>query len=577
MPPLKKFGVGRRKFYGNRFTKKKEEVTGTCAPSTSDRLCEASASKKKLTHIQTATDQDSFSVNIDEFSYASGSVIVELNVLSKLFKKSVRCISCSSEGCIEIVEDILSRKGLSSKLCVMCSVCGAKNTDYSSSINKDRMYNNNIRLAYAMRCVGKGQNACETFCAVMNLPPPPRLNRYHDILENSLTEVATTTMKRAVEESVKTCESTDIAVAFDGTWHKRGHTSLNGVVTATSLENGKIIDVDCLTKHCHGCKTSKNNHTCNINFEGYSGGMEAKGVLNIFNRSQELYNVRYVQYLGDGDSKAFLKVIEAKPYGNSVNVEKLECLGHVQKRMGTRLRKLRKDLKGKKLSDNKPLSGRGRLTDSEIDLLQNYFGLAIRRNQTDLHAMRRAVWATFFHKASTDDKPEHGLCPKGSDSWCGYWRAKESGQSYSHKHSLPQAVLDEIKPIYRSLSSPELLQKCLHGRTQNPNESFHRCIWDRVPKTTFVGLQTLKLGVMDAVICFNEGSVSRMKVLEHLGIVPGDNMSRGLLAMDHRRLSLAEKVIKECSKEGRTRKRNAKRQQDDAELSTQDEYSAGMY
>ncbi|GFV90072.1 hypothetical protein TNCV_4377881 [Trichonephila clavipes] len=38
--------------------------------------------------------------------------------------------------------------------------------------------------------------------------------------------------------------------------------------------------------------------------------------------------------LGDGDSKGFLTII----YGDT-EVEKLECVGHVQKRMGTRLSK----------------------------------------------------------------------------------------------------------------------------------------------------------------------------------------------------------------------------------------------
>ncbi|GFV40183.1 uncharacterized protein TNCV_4462351 [Trichonephila clavipes] len=61
-----------------------------------------------------------------------------------------------------------------------------------------------------------------------------------------------------------------------------------------------------------------------------------------FQRSQSLYNVRYTKYLGDGDSKAFTSIVENKVYGDHCSVEKLECIGHVMKRMGTRLRRLRK-------------------------------------------------------------------------------------------------------------------------------------------------------------------------------------------------------------------------------------------
>ena len=47
---------------------------------------------------------------------------------------------------------------------------------------------------------------------------------------------------------------------------------------------------------------------------------------------------------------SFEKVVEAKPYGDILPV-KLECVGHVQKRLGIRLRQPRNDCKGKKLGD----------------------------------------------------------------------------------------------------------------------------------------------------------------------------------------------------------------------------------
>jgi hypothetical protein len=59
---------------------------------------------------------------------------------------------------------------------------------------------------------------------------------------------------------------------------------------------------------------------------------------------------------------------------------KLECIGHIQKRMGKRLRNFRIEMKGKKLSDGKGVSGNGRLTDKQIDSLQFYYGKAIRDN-----------------------------------------------------------------------------------------------------------------------------------------------------------------------------------------------------
>lgn len=82
---------------------------------------------------------------------------------------------------------------------------------------------------------------------------------------------------------------------------------------------------------------------------------------------------------------------EKKPYGSDVTIQKLECIGHVQKRMGSRLRRLNNKMKGIKLADGKVLGGKGRLTDVEIDKLQNYYSLAIRRNAGDVEKMCKEV------------------------------------------------------------------------------------------------------------------------------------------------------------------------------------------
>ncbi len=60
----------------------------------------------------------------------------------------------------------------------------------------------------------------------------------------------------------------------------------------------------------------------------------------------------------------------------------MECIRHVQKRVGSR--KLKNQSKGVKLTDGKGLAGKGRLTDSKIDVLQNYYGLAVRENLSDV-------------------------------------------------------------------------------------------------------------------------------------------------------------------------------------------------
>ena len=181
---------------------------------------------------------------------------------------------------------------------------------------------------------------------------------------------------------------------------------------------------------------------------------------------------------GDGDSSSFKSVVDSKPYGNKVP-EKLECVNHVQKRMGTRLRRKKQELSKVPLADGKTI--RGRLPENVINQLTEYYGQAIRSNEHNLDDMQKAVWATFYHKISTDDTPLQNFCLY---EWCKYKKAVASGtkDKFIHKNSIPEAVMMAIKPVYQDLAHRDLLKKCLTGKTQNVNESFNNVVWTRVPK-----------------------------------------------------------------------------------------------
>ena len=87
------------------------------------------------------------------------------------------------------------------------------------------------------------------------------------------------------------------------------------------------------------------NHVCQANHSGSSGSMEPTA--NTFN----INNFRYTNYIYIYiyivfvlciyiDSSVFNTIKESKPYSDTI-ITKLECVGHVQKRLDTRCRKLR--------------------------------------------------------------------------------------------------------------------------------------------------------------------------------------------------------------------------------------------
>ena len=244
-----------------------------------------------------------------------------------------------------------------------------------------------------------------------------------------------------------------------------------------------------------------------------------------------------MNYLGDGDSSSYKTVADLKPYGDDCQVKKLECVGHVQKRVGSRLRKLKKSYKNTKLSDGKTIGGMGRLTDAKIDCLQNYYGLAIRQNTGSVVEMQKQIMASLYHVASTDEELNHHMCPSGDDSWCRY----ATDTNFKHKHGLPESVLELVEPIYDALSTPELLGKCLHGKTQNNNECLNKLIWDRCTKKQFVSSLVIEDAVCSAVSYFNDGNISVQKLFGELCIPIGHFTAAQLAADDRSRLYFARR------------------------------------
>lgn len=156
-----------------------------------------------------------------------------------------------------------------------------------------------------------------------------------------------------------------MTVSGDGTWKKRGFSSLFGVATFVGKYSKKVVDTVVKLSFCQGCNVWKNKKNSDayeywyeehedsytINHKGSAGKMEVDAVIEIFERSVEKHGVKYVKYIGDGDSKTFKGILDINPYDDDPVVEKKECVGHVQKYMGSRLRKAKKD--------NKGLGGRG--------------------------------------------------------------------------------------------------------------------------------------------------------------------------------------------------------------------------
>ena len=371
----------------------------------------------------------------------------------------------------------------------------------------------------------------------------------------------------------------DAAVSFDGTWAKRGFTALTGVVFVISVDTGEVLDYHVLSKACQKCALKKTQSEgedeifeewrrehaasgeCDINFTGSSPAMEAEGAAVLWNRSIELHNIRYKWMVSDGDSKAFNTVENVY---DDCKVIKLDCVGHVQKRMGKHLINLKARTKGK-LTDGKPIGGHGRLTETKIKQLQKYYGLAIRQNTISksnpsdrevdvaVYAMKKNIIAILNHSVQSGDAAkQHRFCPPRESSWCKWQQDLATGTStYKGDYCLPEVFLEVLQPTFMTLSDTKLLERCVRGTTQNPNECINSMVCVRSPKHKHHGAKVIRCAAASAVCHFHRGAECRKRIMEKLSIPGGLYTSHAFGLKDKKRLRKAD--IQATDKEKRRR------------------------
>ena len=130
-------------------------------------------------------------------------------------------------------------------------------------------------------------------------------------------------------------------VTVDGTWQRRGYTSLNGVVVAMYVDSGKVLDIEVLSRFCKSCPNigriltddphkleeclRTHEESCHVNYTGTAPAMEVEAAKRMFERSITTRSIRYTSYYADGDSKACETVKFV--YDPDKPVQTFECIG----------------------------------------------------------------------------------------------------------------------------------------------------------------------------------------------------------------------------------------------------------
>ncbi|GFW44520.1 hypothetical protein TNCV_4389791 [Trichonephila clavipes] len=89
----------------------------------------------------------------------------------------------------------------------------------------------------------------------------PALNlRYSSDSDEVASVASKNAMTEAADEVKKLKNTSDVAecgVSVDGTWQRQGTFIVKGCVAVLSIDTGKVLDLEVMSKWCRNCNTSR--------------------------------------------------------------------------------------------------------------------------------------------------------------------------------------------------------------------------------------------------------------------------------------------------------------------------------
>ena len=244
----------RRSYHGNRFVSStsngsviNEDENNVYIPASSETVhasLESAFSRKLKTVVVTETETTDTNV----FHY----LIIDSEILQGLINVVGKCPNCEQKDLV-IVNKVSQKKGLGNLIQIHCNSCEfVYNTYTSKHINRQQVpgqnpFDINARAVVAFREIGKGHSAIDTLFGLMNFIPVMHKDSFSAMNKDvalSYSKVARSSMLEAAKELHSDDENLlcNIGISCDGTWQKRGFSSLLGAVTVISVDTGKCLD-----------------------------------------------------------------------------------------------------------------------------------------------------------------------------------------------------------------------------------------------------------------------------------------------------------------------------------------------
>lgn len=173
-----------------------------------------------------------------------GYCILEFSSVFSSISEAIVCKHCN--GKITFLQS--NERGVGFKLLMKCECDSAKTINSSPMIKN--AYKINRRLVFTLRILGIGGEGFDKFCGFMDVGNGIGNEGYQSCVNHihvAASEVSETIFKNAIDEEKQLNAmhgnlEDHLTVSGDGTWKKRGFSSLFGVSTIIGQYSKKAVD-----------------------------------------------------------------------------------------------------------------------------------------------------------------------------------------------------------------------------------------------------------------------------------------------------------------------------------------------
>ena len=344
--------------------KKPPTRTGSKKPPTTSK-------KQPIPQCPPELENSSRIINLQQLASHISDITAHAASCSKCFNSQDEAITLIGER---------NRQGLASILVARCNGCDMEFPFATSSKvyclpDGSSRWESNLAAVWGQMSTGGGYSPLQENMATLGVPVMTKKAFIHteSVIGQWWWELLHESMKKAGEEERQLAIQRGdfhqgvpaITVIVDGGWSKRSHkhsyNAKSGVGIIIGQETKKILHIGVRNKYCAICAQASRkgeeakDHKCFKNWDGASSSMETDIIVEGFKTAEEKHGVRYIRFVGDGDSSVYPSLVSSVPVWGYA-IQKIECANHATKCYRSALEKL--------VNDNPSYKGKGKLTDA---------------------------------------------------------------------------------------------------------------------------------------------------------------------------------------------------------------------